>query len=103
VTIHRSLAQPTAIPAGTIGRNASASVIVCDRIAGDTGGRLVLRDQIGNECQFRSTNITFGDEATVVRSRKNSDTINVGSILGYKGFKDVTLTSAECRTRWSQR
>src|SRR5438309_4275482 len=41
----------------------------------------------------RSTNITFGDEATGGPFAKNSDTVNVGqAYLGYKGFKDITLT-----------
>src|ERR1700736_3460135 len=41
----------------------------------------------------RSTNITFGDETTGGPFAKNSDTVNVGqAYLGYKGFKDVTLT-----------
>jgi hypothetical protein len=41
----------------------------------------------------RSTNVTFGDEATGGPFAKNSDTVNVGqAYLGYKGFKDVTLT-----------
>jgi hypothetical protein len=36
----------------------------------------------------RSTNVTFGDEASGGPFAKNSDTVN----LGYKGFKDITLT-----------
>jgi hypothetical protein len=41
----------------------------------------------------RSTNVTFGDEATGGPFAKNSDTVNVGqAYLGYKGFKDITLT-----------
>src|SRR5438105_5480334 len=41
----------------------------------------------------RSTNITFGDEASGGPFAKNSDTLNVGqAYLGYKGFKDITLT-----------
>jgi Putative porin len=41
----------------------------------------------------RSTNITFGDETTGGPFAKNSDTVNVGqAYLGYKGFKDITLT-----------
>jgi hypothetical protein len=41
----------------------------------------------------RSTNVTFGDEASGGPFAKNSDTVNVGqAYLGYKGFKDVTLT-----------
>jgi hypothetical protein len=42
----------------------------------------------------RSTNVTFGDEATGGPFAKNSDAINVGqAYLGYKGFKDITLTA----------
>src|SRR6202011_2982619 len=43
----------------------------------------------------RSTNITFGDDAGGSNGAfaKNSDTVNVGqAYLGYKGFRDVTLT-----------
>src|SRR6202011_1592833 len=41
----------------------------------------------------RSTNVTFGDEASGGPFAKNSDTVNEGqAYLGYKGFKDVTLT-----------
>jgi hypothetical protein len=41
----------------------------------------------------RSTNVTFGDETTGGPFAKNSDTVNVGqAYLGYKGFKDITLT-----------
>jgi hypothetical protein len=41
----------------------------------------------------RSTNVTFGDEASGGPFAKNSDTVNVGqAYLGYKGFKDITLT-----------
>jgi hypothetical protein len=41
----------------------------------------------------RSTNVTFGDEASGGPFAKNSDTVNVGqAYLGYKGFRDITLT-----------
>ena len=41
----------------------------------------------------RSTNVTFGDEATGGPFAKNSDGIFVGqAYVGYKGFKDITLT-----------
>src|ERR1700719_1293090 len=41
----------------------------------------------------RSTNVTFGDEASGGPFAKNSDTVNVGqAYLGYKGFQDITLT-----------
>ena len=42
----------------------------------------------------RSTNVTFGDDSGVNGPfSKDSDRINVGqAYLGYKGFKDVTLT-----------
>jgi hypothetical protein len=41
----------------------------------------------------RSTNVTFGDEATGGPFAKNSDTVNIGqAYLGYKGFHDITLT-----------
>jgi hypothetical protein len=44
----------------------------------------------------RSTNITFGDEASGGPFAKNSDTVNVGqAYLGYKGFKDITLTGGK--------
>jgi hypothetical protein len=40
----------------------------------------------------RSTNVTFGDEATGGPFSKASDAINVGqAYLGYKGFRDITL------------
>ncbi len=42
----------------------------------------------------RSTNVTFGDEATGGPFAKNSDAIMVGqAYLGYKGFHDITLTA----------
>jgi len=41
----------------------------------------------------RSTNVTFGDESSGGPFAKNSDGINVGqAYIGYKGFKDITLT-----------
>lgn len=42
----------------------------------------------------RSTNVTFGDDSQVNGPfSKDSDRINVGqAYLGYKGFKDITLT-----------
>lgn len=41
----------------------------------------------------RSTNVTFGDESSGGPFFKGSDGINVGqAYLGYKGFKDITLT-----------
>jgi Putative porin len=41
----------------------------------------------------RSTNVTFGDEASGGPFSKGSDGINVGqAYLGYKGFRDITLT-----------
>jgi hypothetical protein len=41
----------------------------------------------------RSTNVTFGDETSGGPFAKNSDGIFVGqAYLGYKGFKDITLT-----------
>jgi len=45
----------------------------------------------------RSTNITFGDDTSGNGAfAKNSDGINVGqAYLGYKGFKDVTLTGGK--------
>src|ERR1700736_4949716 len=44
----------------------------------------------------RSTNVTFGDEASGGPFAKNSDGINVGqAYLGYKGFKDITLTAGK--------
>jgi len=44
----------------------------------------------------RSTNVTFGDEASGGPFAKNSDTINVGqAYLGYKGFRDITLTGGK--------
>jgi Putative porin len=44
----------------------------------------------------RSTNVTFGDEASGGPFAKNSDSINVGqAYLGYKGFHDVTLTGGK--------
>jgi hypothetical protein len=42
----------------------------------------------------RSTNVTFGDEASGGPFSKGSDGINVGqAYLGYKGFHDITLTA----------
>jgi len=43
----------------------------------------------------RSTNVTFGDDSGVNGPfSKNSDAISVGqAYLGYKGFKDITLTA----------
>src|SRR6202171_6274480 len=42
----------------------------------------------------RSTNVTFGDEASGGPFSKGSDGINVGqAYLGYKGFKEITLTA----------
>jgi Putative porin len=42
----------------------------------------------------RSTNVTFGDEASGGPFSKGSDGINVGqAYLGYKGFRDITLTA----------
>ena len=41
----------------------------------------------------RSTNVTIGDEASGGPFSKTSDGINVGqAYLGYKGFRDITLT-----------
>jgi len=41
----------------------------------------------------RSTNVTIGDESSGGPFSKGSDGINVGqAYLGYKGFKDITLT-----------
>jgi hypothetical protein len=41
----------------------------------------------------RSTNVTFADESSGGPFSKGSDSINVGqAYLGYKGFKDITLT-----------
>jgi hypothetical protein len=41
----------------------------------------------------RSTNVTFADESSGGPFAKGSDSINVGqAYLGYKGFKDITLT-----------
>src|SRR6266446_1474641 len=41
----------------------------------------------------RSTNVTFGDESSGGPFAKNSDGVFVGqAYLGYKGFKDITLT-----------
>jgi hypothetical protein len=41
----------------------------------------------------RSTNVTFGDETSGGPFSKGSDGINVGqAYVGYKGFKDITLT-----------
>ena len=42
----------------------------------------------------RSTNVTFGDEASGGPFSKGSDGVNVGqAYLGYKGFRDITLTA----------
>ncbi|MEY2489813.1 MAG: hypothetical protein QOC70_1755 [Verrucomicrobiota bacterium] len=42
----------------------------------------------------RSTNVTIGDEASGGPFSKGSDGINVGqAYLGYKGFRDITLTA----------
>lgn len=42
----------------------------------------------------RSTNVTFGDDSGPFG--KTSDAINVGQVyLGYKGFKDITLTAGK--------
>jgi hypothetical protein len=42
----------------------------------------------------RSTNVTFADESSGGPFAKGSDGINVGqAYLGYKGFKDITLTA----------
>src|SRR6202171_6169988 len=42
----------------------------------------------------RSTNVTFGDESSGGPFSKGSDGINVGqAYLGYKGFKEITLTA----------
>lgn len=42
----------------------------------------------------RSTNVTFADESSGGPFAKNSDGIYVGqAYLGYKGFKDITLTA----------
>jgi hypothetical protein len=42
----------------------------------------------------RSTNVTFADESSGGPFSKGSDSINVGqAYLGYKGFKDITLTA----------
>src|SRR5207237_7460046 len=44
----------------------------------------------------RSTNVTFGNEARSGPFAKNSNTVNVGqAYLGYKGFKDITLTGGK--------
>src|SRR4030095_17173137 len=53
----------------------------------------------------RSTNVTFGDDTSTTSGStttfngpfaKNSDGINVGqAYLGYRGFKDITLTGGE--------
>ena len=44
----------------------------------------------------RSTNVTFGDDSSNGPFAKNSDTIQVGqAYLGYKGFRDVTLTGGK--------
>ena len=46
----------------------------------------------------RSTNVTFGDDTAGGNGpfAKNSDTVNVGqAYLGYKGFKDITLTGGK--------
>jgi hypothetical protein len=41
----------------------------------------------------RSTNVTFGDESSGGPFAKNSDGVFVGqAYLGYKGFKDITVT-----------
>ena len=42
----------------------------------------------------RSTNVTIGDEASGGPFSKGSDGVNVGqAYLGYKGFRDITLTA----------
>ncbi|MDQ6860862.1 MAG: putative porin [Verrucomicrobiota bacterium] len=42
----------------------------------------------------RSTNVTFGDDSANGPFAKTSDGINVGqAYLGYKGFRDITLTA----------
>lgn len=46
----------------------------------------------------RSTNVTFGDDTAGGNGpfAKNSDTVNVGqAYLGYKGFRDITLTGGK--------
>lgn len=44
----------------------------------------------------RSTNITFGGDSSSGPFAKNDDGVNVGqAYLGYKGFKDVTLTAGK--------
>lgn len=44
----------------------------------------------------RSTNVTFGDESSGGPFNKGSDGIFVGqAYLGYKGFKDITLTAGK--------
>ena len=74
-----------------------------------SGGRLVLWCSAGNESKYRSTNVTFGDDTSTVTPTtngntttingpfaKNSDGINVGqAYLGYRGFKDITLTGGK--------
>lgn len=41
----------------------------------------------------RSTNITIGDDSSTNVFAKTSDTVHVGQVyLGYKGFRDITLT-----------
>jgi hypothetical protein len=70
--------------------------------------RLGLRGTLADDWLFgirfetnassRSTNVTFGDDTAGGNGpfAKNSDTVNVGqAYLGYKGFKDITLTGGK--------
>jgi len=92
---------PTASPARTIGRNANANVIVCVWIARTLVDDWFFGIRFETNTNPRSSNVTFGDDSGVNGPfSKDSDRINVGqAYLGYKGFKDVTLTAAECRIR----
>jgi len=93
VTIHARSPSQRHRPAGTIGRNASASVIVCGSDCAGHWWTMVFGIQIGNECQFPIDQHHVCDEATGGSfAEKQRDTINVGqAYLGLQGFKDVTL------------
>src|SRR5437868_2797121 len=94
VIIHRWPVPPTASPARTIGRNANANVIVCVWDCGTLVDDWFFGIRFETNTNPRSTNVTFGDDSGVNGPfSKDSDRINVGqAYLGYKGFKDVTLT-----------
>src|ERR1700730_14911006 len=62
-------------------------------LRGTLAGDWFFGIRLETNASSRSTNVTFGDEASGGPLTKNSDGINVGqAYLGYKGFKDITLT-----------